>query len=279
MKLSSVYEGFVMRHQEQVDLLKVFLSKHFPLCTTFLLGISESAARTETIFSRVSATKLWLSHYYLLVVAPKMQGMSLSALQDQVEQVCKHDFPATVIAIYEEQFNRWLGEAHPFIIAVAERGTMLTQELPLQKSNISFDQLEVSAELDHCYHHGLQMMHEFIEGAIMYRHRNQLPLAAFMLHQAAEHGLRSLLQITTGLKTNTHNLGKLVRYCSMAVHKIPEILGANTNEAWLFNKLQQAYIHARYKQYSITAEELVMLEDKINLLMYTYKKDHLQSSN
>jgi HEPN domain-containing protein len=109
--------------------------------------------------------------------------------------------------------------------------------------------------------------------AKLYRHRNQLPLAAFMLHQSVEHGLRSLLMLTTGYRTNTHNLDKLLRYCSMSVYKITEIFKGNKHSTTLFYKLRNAYIHARYKKYDILIEELLELEHKVQELMKVYAQN------
>lgn len=91
-----------------------------------------------------------------------------------------------------------------------------------------------------------------------------------MLHQSVEHGLRSLLMLTTGYRTNTHNLDKLLRYCSMSVYKITEIFKGSHDARTLFHTLQNAYIHARYKQYDILVEELLELEHKVEELMKVY---------
>lgn len=40
-------------------------------------------------------------------------------------------------------------------------------------------------------------------------------MAAFMLHQAAEQALLTIFKKATGWHVNTHNIDKLLRYCSM----------------------------------------------------------------
>ena len=112
---------------------------------------------------------------------------------------------------------------------------------------------------------GINKLTEFLASTDLYRIREQNKMAVFMLHQAAEHALHTILKITTGLQINTHNLDKLIRYCSMVSYKIPEIFPRNNekNER-LFQLLQKAYISSRYdKDYSIGAEELVLITERI----------------
>jgi len=107
----------------------------------------------------------------------------------------------------------------------------------------------------------------------MYRIRKQHALAAFMLHQCAEHGLRTLMKITTGLKTNSHNLDRLVRYCSIVVHGLTEIFNKEQLRSRnLFIKLQNAYIDARYKDYHITGEELLQIEHQLRAFIELFKQ-------
>jgi len=89
---------------------------------------------------------------------------------------------------------------------------------------------------------------EFLAGADLYRIREQNKMSAFMLHQAAEHALLTLLKLTTGLHVNTHNLDKLIRSCSMVSYKLPEVFNRNNEQnERLFQLLQKAYIDTRYK--------------------------------
>ncbi len=117
------------------------------------------------------------------------------------------------------------------------------------------------------------MVQEFLAGGEIFRLRKQHAMAAFMLHQSAEHGLRTLMKITTGLKTNSHNLDRLVRYCSMAVHGLAEVFNKEQQRRPnLFMKLQAAYIDARYKDYNITGEKLLQMEQQLRAFIETSKQ-------
>lgn len=164
MKVSSVYEGFIMRHDKQVSLLKEFFAKYYPLFNCYLLGVTESTQRTESLFTATAVTRSHLSHYYILVVAVKAPGRSLAAIEDQVESGCKGQFNITAMAVFEEQYTRWLQEHHPFITAVAQRGTLLAEAMPIQTTTTGIVTMP-HEETQQVYETGLQMMTEFFEGA------------------------------------------------------------------------------------------------------------------
>ncbi|MGI8581196.1 MAG: HEPN domain-containing protein [Chitinophagaceae bacterium] len=70
---------------------------------------------------------------------------------------------------------------------------------------------------------GINKATEFLVGADFFRIRGQNKMAAYMLHQATEHALHTILKIKICLYLNTHNLDKLIRYCSMVSYTIGDI--------------------------------------------------------
>jgi uncharacterized protein len=90
-------------------------------------------------------------------------------------------------------------------------------------------------------------------------------MAAFMLHQCAEHTLPAIFKNGSGLHINIHSLDKLIRYCSMVNYRIPEIFPRhNEQQERLFQLLQKAYSDTRYKDnYSINAAELQTLKEML----------------
>ena len=116
---------------------------------------------------------------------------------------------------------------------------------------------------------GINKVTEFLAGADLYRIREQNKMAAFMLHQATENVLHSILKITTGLHFNTHNIDKLIRYCSMVSYNIADIFSrSNEKNERIFQLLQKAYIESRYKEdYTIRTDELITLTEKVRTLM------------
>lgn len=68
------------------------------------------------------------------------------------------------------------------------------------------------------------------------------------------------------------NLERLVRYCSVSVYGLAEIfIPDQQKQKNLFSKLQDAYVDARYKDYSISTDELLQLETKIRRFIEVFK--------
>lgn len=82
--------------------------------------------------------------------------------------------------------------------------------------------------------------------------------------------------MNTGLKINTHNIDKLIRYCSMFCHQLPDLFPKNNEKGKkLFSLLNKAYIHTRYRyDYNISYEALTCLTKKVKemkVLFENYK--------
>ncbi len=94
-----------------------------------------------------------------------------------------------------------------------------------------------------------------------------------MLHQAAEQTLQTLFRIKTGLYIHTHNLDKLIRYCSMVSYKLPAVfLRNNDKNERLFQLFQKAYIETRYKEdYVIRTDDLLVITERVRSLLEILK--------
>jgi len=122
--------------------------------------------------------------------------------------------------------------------------------------------------LEKLFRDGLIKSQEFLAGADLFRIRKQYRLAAFMLHQATEQALGTLIKIGTGYHCCTHNIERLVRYAGMVSYQIPDIFPRKTeNEKRLFNFLQKAYIDSRYREdYSIGVIDLLELIERVRII-------------
>ena len=105
-------------------------------------------------------------------------------------------------------------------------------------------------------------------GADLYRIREQNKMAAFMLHQAAEHALHTFLKIKAGIYFNTHNIDKLIRYSSMVSNMLPEIFPRNNDKNERLLQLpNKAYFETRYKDdYSISTTDLMTITERLRKL-------------
>lgn len=124
-------------------------------------------------------------------------------------------------------------------------------------------------ELRRTHKNILEKANGFLLGAANYYTSKEYSLCGFMLHQAAEHGLNSLLQPLMQFRIQTHNLHKLMRNARRFSLEIFNLFPRNTDrEIKLFQLLQKAYIHARYKDsFEVKAEDAEVLLDRIKVLL------------
>ncbi len=263
-------ESFKEQHQQ---LVKIIL-KACAVEKIYLLGSTLLTRRTESIFMPDAPSCKHVGHYYLLVIVNSEQGHN--QVQDTIENNCQHFIPVTAIVLSEERFEEWLMEGHPFAHAVYTKAVLLHGEKEIPHVSVTIkDDAAIQKENNVIYIAGLNKVEEFLAGADLYRIREQNKMCAFMLHQAAEQALHTMLQLKTGLRVVAHNLDKLYRYCCMVCYQLPEIVLGNNKESdkRLFNLLQKAYIDARYKSnYSINAMDLLTLTDIVRKLNELLKK-------
>jgi HEPN domain-containing protein/predicted nucleotidyltransferase len=95
-----------------------------------------------------------------------------------------------------------------------------------------------------------------------------LKLAAFHLHQEAEHLYNCLLLVLTLYTPKSHKLIVLRRLVEPLVPRLTEVWPHETKfEKRAFELLRAAYVKARYsKHYKVTEEELAWLTDRIGML-------------
>lgn len=111
---------------------------------------------------------------------------------------------------------------------------------------------------------GLEKAREFLTGSELYRLRKQYAMAAFMLHQSAEQALHTLLKAGTGYHAHTHSIERLLLYASLVSYQLLDLFPRQTErDKRLFTLLQKAYIDTRYKDYSISDDELLCLSEKV----------------
>jgi HEPN domain-containing protein len=264
-----MYYQLTESFKNQEAKLVAMITEAVPVEKIYMLGSSLQQQRTESIFMTDAPSCRKVGHYWLLVLVDKDCGHSDSYVQDKIENNCQHFIPVTVIVLHTAQFNNWLTEGQRFACTVIKIAVLLndSNNIPLAIPNTINEEADKKAMEPYCTQ-GINKVNEFIAGAELYRIREQNKMAAFMLHQAAEQALLTILKRATGLHTNTHNIDKLLRYCSMVNYQIPAIFPRNndTNER-LFQLLQKAYIDSRYKEgFKINSNDLLTIIERVKQL-------------
>ncbi|WP_066625664.1 HEPN domain-containing protein [Brevundimonas vesicularis] len=109
---------------------------------------------------------------------------------------------------------------------------------------------------------------EFQAGAGFYAARENNKLAAFSLHQAAEHLYHCILLVVTLYSGKAHNLAFLRKKAEAIDPRLSDARPRETKfERRCFELLREAYVKARYsKHYKISDEELAWLTERIEVL-------------
>lgn len=113
----------------------------------------------------------------------------------------------------------------------------------------------------------------FQRGAEFHRGEDRPKMAAFELHQAAEHLYNCALLTLTLYTPKSHNLVRLRNLAEPLDRRLATIWPMETKfEKRCFELLRAAYIKARYsKHYRITPEELAWLGARVTALQSTVK--------
>ncbi|WP_460559464.1 HEPN domain-containing protein [Ferruginibacter profundus] len=240
----------------------------------YLLGAGIYQLRTESIFLHPSVPSIRAGHYYLLVLVNKDTRYSYNDLQDRIENNSRNLVPVTAIVLNSEQFAGWYAEGHHFAATVLAKAELL---YAVDNCTITvkgtLKEIEKRKETDSHWTETYNQANECIEGAKWYLLRRQNKMALFMLHRAAVLLLGSIFKKQSGLYMPTHNLDKLLRYCSLVTNKISGLFPKdNEKELRLFRLLQQANTNAKHKkEFVMTKHDAAILLERIEHLQKIYK--------
>ncbi|MGG9964323.1 HEPN domain-containing protein [Ferruginibacter sp. SUN106] len=240
----------------------------------YLLGASMCRQRTESIFGHPAAGCNRAGHYYLLVLVNKDTCYGHNDLQDRIENTCRNVVPVTVIILSINQFTSWHAKGHRFVATVLANAELLygVDDWMVTTKNTLNETGEKKGNDDY-WTEVYNRANEFIEGTKWYLLRRQNKMALFMLQQAAVLLLCSIFKKHSGLHMPTHNLDKLLRYCSLVTHRITDLFPKdNEKELRLFQLLQQANAYVKHKQeFVITKHDAAILLERIVHLQKMYK--------
>lgn len=232
----------------------------------YLLGTSLYRRRSESIFCTEAPGAQHTADYFLLILLGDFVNKESHEWQDQIEYHCNAVVPVTTIVLKTSAFDQWLKEGHPFATAILYAAPVVYKEDNIALSiPEGIDKDANYKTLHKGYLEGLHKSKEFFTGAELFIIREQYNMAAFMLHQATEQALRTILKVGTGYHSCTHNLDRLIRYASMVSYKLPDIFPRKSDkEKQLFRLLQKAYSDTRYTdEYKINNQELGLITGKV----------------
>jgi HEPN domain-containing protein len=208
--------------------------------------------------------------YDLLVVTRQGDHRSDYELQDIIENRCRGCAPVTVLVHDIQYMNSRLAEGHYFFTMIRREAILLYDAglIPLaQAIRPDLEQIRKVAERD--FERWKLQARAFFRSAVFNCQHKEWKIAAFLLHQSAEHIYQAILLAFTGYKPTTHNLDKLRRYTNRFSIELALLFPRDSEEEdRLFRLLLQGYVDARYKEdYSISEEEAGILTTRIDRLL------------
>lgn len=226
----------------------------------YFLGSTLNQERCESIFMPDAPSRSCVGHYYLLVTIENLEKKA-SYYQDIIENSCNHIISVTAIVLSEQCFLDQVNSRSLFAGIVNQRAVSLF--LQPEAVNIKKHQFEnVGAMI--IPDEKMKLIDSFLLGAEFYIGKDHRNCALFLLHQAIEQILHSLLLRHTGLSFKTHNLNKLVRYSYMINFKMSAIFPCqNLKNESLLRLVQLSYYGTRYNSsFKVTKSDVLKIYEK-----------------
>jgi len=219
------------------------------LTDLFLIGETKREHESGNIFSSQSIRIKAFSRFYFIVLVNDCVALKNTDLQERIESCTLNLDQMVVLVLPIGQFRVWFWSGQEFANSVVNKGTRLyTQGNWLDSYEGPYAELESELEAERLHTAAMVRVHEFMAGAELYKLRRQYLMGLFMLHQCLEQLLSAYFKKRTGLRLNTHNIDRLLKYCSMFGEDLRVFNLLNANDQRLQRLLKNSYIAARYNE-------------------------------
>ncbi|MBO9635812.1 MAG: HEPN domain-containing protein [Chitinophagaceae bacterium] len=272
----------MLQYQPTASLQELVTSLHQAVAIDkiFLLGVSAEGYPVNSIFRPTDHGNEPGAGYFLLLLTRPGEHRSDDVIQDMLEQRNRFRIPVHLMVYPVKMFYQWLQSGQFFALKVAEQAPILYNSgvTHLPEAGIAFRKVAYLKQQEQSML-GFSRSAAFLRGARYFISKKEYSLAAFLLHQAAEHACLSFILQYTGLRTGTHNIDKLLRYSMLIDDILMKVFPRRfEEEVELFRLLQKAYIHSRYKEdYNITEDEIFLLAGKVTKLCRLCNPDQEES--
>lgn len=219
-----------------------------------------------TIAEAVEPDKIFCKHDFLLVVLSNKCQNPIHDYKTVIEaSILPSSFHYSLY--YIQEIEKFLCQGHLFYSTFCSKENLVydngipTLPLPLYQRIQN-----ITLKSTHNFTTGFKRAQCFLEGAVFYLAKEELALAAFMLHQATEQALRTIILSVTGHEVRTHTISELKQHLKRCAPLLNSFL-ASSKEKILLDRLEKAYTCTRYTdKYEITLEELNLLLSHIRHL-------------
>jgi uncharacterized protein len=239
--------------------------------TIFLLGGTVQRRRSESVFNETAPTSQYISDCSVLIIIPNHNSKELQNLEDSIELHCSSVVSTTVIAITAARFKEWLQAGQPFSISVLDSAVVVYDISNVMYKDYCSSVSVKAINSNQLFREGIGIAKEYFGGAELFFTRKQFNLAVFMLHQAAERALYTLVDIGVGYCPDTHSIERLLRLASLISYRMPDVFQLrNEHEKQLLRLLNRSYLEAHYNNScTISQDDVVAITKKVNYILET----------
>jgi uncharacterized protein len=220
-------------------------------------------------YTENNITYEYKSDYDILVVTTHQQDISNGKGKDTRRIVKKAENLQTSpdIIFHDIKFlNNELSDGHYFFVDIVKEGVMLynSENFELVEPRI-LSQKERAKQAQMYFDEWFLSANRFKENYDFSFAKGYYKEAVFLLHQATERYLMTILLVFTHYKPKTHDLNDLNKQAGYADIRFKSIFPNQTDEEKrLFELLVRAYIDSRYKLgYTIDPNDLQYLADRV----------------
>lgn len=240
---------------------------------TPIINMIKNSMDAEKIFllGRYPSQPAELGDEYDLLVLSKDNNTRCNDELESLVHNRSHDMaPVNAIVFKMKQVNEMIVNGNYFFSTFCVPGNLVYDagriEMERTPAEHTLPRLKI---LNETHQTMIDKANGFLAGAINFYEKKEFSLTAFMLHQSVEHGLNALLVPLLQFRLQTHNLHKLMRFVRRFSWEIFNLFPRDTiNETNLFQLLQKAYIHARYKDsFQVSEQEVEALLERVKQLL------------
>ena len=256
----------VQMHLDRINLIHSVVDAD----AIYILGTDTCQLTRQSFCSTNDYKKTYTDHLLILVLIPHLHDGTLLAYQEKIEQKCNDLGTTTAIVLETGTFKYWLSVGHLFAQKVIQTTSPIYSVAHFSVStSIPVDSFVLERISDTTYKDGLIKSQEFYAGAELFLIRKQHKLCLFMLHQATEQALSTMVKIGMGYYCCSHNIERLLRYASWVSYSVVELfMNKSEKDKKRFKLMQQAYIDSRYKaDFSVDYKDLIILTEKVSDLI------------
>lgn len=205
----------------------------------------------------------------LLIVIPLKESTTFKEMRKWLHTMNTRGWKINYSLCQIPQLLKYIEAGSIFHINACQKENLIydsgTEPLPSPKPE---DFMEAQKKANTVFAQGFKRGSAFMDGAKIYMDMHENNMAAFMLHQATELTLHTVLEAITGMYFREHSIRDLLKYCGQVTHQLKGIFGKDPIDALLLRLLDEAYVNGRYNnEFVVKTSELTLLHEKVDTIL------------